>query len=88
MDTVYLPAHLIVPFFQGRPIRYRYGQGEERTGTLHIDVFQDGLCSIQLQGVCSAFGAVQNDVRTLNASMLDRIQWDGAKREFVGFFEV
>ncbi|MCW0218628.1 MAG: hypothetical protein OJI67_09930 [Prosthecobacter sp.] len=87
MDTLYLPAHLITPFFQGKPIRYRFGRGEEQTGVLHITVLLDGSCNIQLGGLHRERGTVHSTGQTLSADMLDRVTWDGEKKEFFAIFE-
>jgi hypothetical protein len=45
MEDVYIPKHLLMPFFHGRPILYRIAPNLEYTeGELDLTVFGGGLC--------------------------------------------
>jgi hypothetical protein len=86
MEDVYLPKHLLMPFFHGQSILYRIAPNLEYTeGELDLTVFGGGLCHIQIRDVSSKLGTTQSVCVPLDSSMLDRVSWDGKK--FRGDFE-
>lgn len=86
-DFFYLPANLIQPFFQDKPIRFRIAQGEEQTGVLDITVSTNRSCRVQIMHVRSFHTATYSAAQTLTSDMLDKVRWDASKKEFFAIFD-
>ena len=86
-EYFYLPSHLIQPFFQDKPIRFRIGQGEEQTGVLDITVSLDRSCRVQIMRVRNFRTAACSAAQILTSEMLDKVRWDASKGEFFAIFD-
>jgi hypothetical protein len=86
METVYLPKHLLIPFFDQKKILYTFGDGPEQSGWLSLTVFADGSVSLQLYSVATAQGVVHGAGQTLTADMLEGVSWDSTSQTFRGVF--
>ena len=88
MEDVYLPKHLLMPFFHGQPILYRIAPNLEYTeGEIDLTVFGGGLCHIQIRDFSSKRAGSQTVSVPLTPSMLDRVSWDSKIGKFRGDFE-
>lgn len=86
MERIYLPKHLLMPFFDEQKIYYKMGNKPEALGWLGLVVFGDGSVSLQLYSQSKEHGAVRGDGQTLASDILDKIFWNGERKAFEGSF--
>jgi hypothetical protein len=87
METVYLPQHLLAPFFDQKQIRYRIEDGPEQSGWLNLTVLGRGEVSLLIYTVQSQHTTYSSDSMRVNSAMIDNISWDSAKSEFQAIFD-
>ena len=84
MEQIYLPKHLLMPFFDGKPVFYKTDNKEEKQGRFGLTVFGNGSVSLQLYSQSTEHGVVHSGGQTLTNDMLDKVFWDEGRRAFVG----
>jgi hypothetical protein len=86
MEKIYLPRHLLMPFFNEKEFHYKTDSNPEKKGWLGLTVSGDGSVCLHLYSVASKFGLPRSDGQILTKDMIDKIFWSEERKAFVAIF--